>query len=823
MKVLSAVRTALIRFKTNINLYVFTRPSSVYSSEEVRHDFINFFKVNYGHTYIPSSKIFSSTDETLMFVNAGMNQFKPVLLGNTDFHGDYGVVRRAVNSQRCIRVGGKHNDLDIVGSDCYHHTFFEMLGSWSFGDYFKKEACAMAWELLTKKYRLPVDNLYITYFGGSKEMNLEPDLETKDIWLSLGVAKDRIFSFGPKDNFWEMGDFGPCGPSTEIHYDQIGNRYVPEAVNVDGSNVIEIWNLVFTQYNKLGPNHLEKLEKLHVDTGMGLERITAILQGKLSNYDTDLFQPIIAKLEDMSNCRPYCGNVGSKDQDKVDAAYRIISDHIRMLTIAIADGIIPGPKKRDLILRRILRRAVTVGTECLHLSPMFMGKLVPIVVEKLKNIHPELTEKQSYVVNIIDEAEKEYYNLLEKGDATVERVVSKLASTEKLFPTEMAVHLLHFLGYPRERFCAKLDNYGKTFDASKINQYFLVKNAILPMKEEKIIQQQFDSVHMQTLSSLKLRKTEQVLQPRYLVTDEGLVFTPISVEVIAVLDEHGKAVEDYMTGASAVYLLLDKSCFFHPRGRSLPHVGEIRFPDGNVCKVNKVINVQNWVLHEVSCSNNALPSILSGYRAYLCASADHWLPMLRAYDGATMITKVLKNITPDNVIQKTKYEADKFVMELSGCISFADSLEIEATVNRCICNEEDIETNQLHNQSESMRLLPKDVISFTIIKHRQQGKSCTILHCITGFRAKRCKEVAADLQLAIDDITMQFNEIANKSMDDLNVLREQVGSLTLKLTQSEINAVAKAELKKHLLTLSGKLNTLRRKMKKKQLVQSVSD
>jgi len=350
MQFLSVVKKiASTKYAINARLFVFKRQSSVYSSEEVRRIFIDFFKVNHEHTYIPSSKIFSSTDETLLFVNAGMNQFKPVLLGNTNCQNDFGVVQRAVNSQRCIRVGGKHNDLDVVGSDCYHHTFFEMLGSWSFGDYFKKEACAMAWELLTRRFQLPVDNLYVTYFGGSKEMGLDPDLETKDIWISLGVAKDRIFPFGAKHNFWEMGEFGPCGPSTEIHFDQIGNRYVPEAINVDGSNVIEIWNLVFTQYNKLGPKRLEQLKKFHVDTGMGLERITAISQGKLSNYDTDLFQPIITKLEDMANCRPYCGTVGKNDQDNIDAAYRIISDHIRMLTIAIADGVIPGPKKRDLV------------------------------------------------------------------------------------------------------------------------------------------------------------------------------------------------------------------------------------------------------------------------------------------------------------------------------------------------------------------------------------------------------------------------------------------------------------------------------------------
>ncbi|XP_018431154.1 PREDICTED: alanine--tRNA ligase, mitochondrial-like, partial [Nanorana parkeri] len=267
------------------------------SSAAIRSTFLRYFEERHGHRHVPSSRVRPRGDPSLLFVNAGMNQFKPMFLGTVDPRSEMAQYRRVVNSQKCVRAGGKHNDLEDVGRDVYHHTFFEMLGNWSFGDYFKEDACRMAWDLLTRGYRIPADRLYVTYFGGDPELGLPADEETREIWLSLGIPPSRLLPFGLKENFWEMGEMGPCGPCTEIHYDHVGGRNASALVNQDSPDVVEIWNLVFMQYNREADRSLRRLPQRHVDTGMGLERLVTILQGKRSNYATDLFTPILEAIE----------------------------------------------------------------------------------------------------------------------------------------------------------------------------------------------------------------------------------------------------------------------------------------------------------------------------------------------------------------------------------------------------------------------------------------------------------------------------------------------------------------------------------------------
>ncbi|KAK7404351.1 hypothetical protein VNO78_05181 [Psophocarpus tetragonolobus] len=404
-------------------------------ANRVRETFMNFFEGK-NHVNWKSSPVVPFNDPTLLFANAGMNQFKPIFLGTADPNTALSKLSRAYNTQKCIRAGGKHNDLDDVGKDTYHHTFFEMLGNWSFGDYFKEEAISWAWELLTKVYMLPSDRIYATYFGGDDKAGLAPDFEARDIWLKF-LPPGRVLPFGCKDNFWEMGDTGPCGPCTEIHFDRIGNRDAASLVNNDDPTCIEIWNLVFIQFNREADGSLKPLPAKHVDTGLGFERLTSILQNKMSNYDTDVFLPIFDGIQQATGARPYSGKVGPDDVDKVDMAYRVVADHIRTLSFAIADGSRPGNEGREYVLRRILRRAVRYGREVLKAKEGFFNGLVSVVLNVMGDVFPELKQQEMHIRNVIEEEEESFGRTLIKGiekfEAAVRHVQGKILSGEEAF------------------------------------------------------------------------------------------------------------------------------------------------------------------------------------------------------------------------------------------------------------------------------------------------------------------------------------------------------------------------------------------------------
>ena len=391
----------------------------MFPADQVRSMFIDFFRSKpgpgaEGHTFVPSSPVVPVDDPTLLFTNAGMNQFKPIFLGQADPGSELGRLKRAVNSQKCIRAGGKHNDLEDVGKDTYHHTFFEMLGTWSFGDYFKRESIAWGMELLTEVFGIPKDRLYATYFGGDKEAGLEPDLEAKEIWLEHLPAA-HVLPGSMKDNFWEMGETGPCGPCSEIHFDRIGGREAAHLVNAGDPDVIEIWNHVFIQFNREEDGSLRPLPAKHIDTGMGFERLVSVLQNKRSNYDTDVFTPIFAAIERVTGARPYMGRLGEADKDKVDTAYRVIADHIRALTFAITDGAVPSNEGRGYVLRRILRRAVRYGRQMLGARTGFFSRLVPVVVERMGEAFPELRRDPQRVASIILDEEESFGRTLDRG------------------------------------------------------------------------------------------------------------------------------------------------------------------------------------------------------------------------------------------------------------------------------------------------------------------------------------------------------------------------------------------------------------------------
>lgn len=410
------------------------------NAKQIRSTFIDFFKSK-GHQFVPSAPIVVKNDPTLMFTNAGMNQFKDFFLGN-----DTAQYSRVTNSQKCLRVSGKHNDLEEVGVDTYHHTMFEMLGNWSFGDYFKEEAIAWAWELLTEVYGLPVDRMYVTVFGGDQVDGLDKDLEALELWANW-IAKDRILFGSKKDNFWEMGESGPCGPCSEIHVDlrsEEERQLVDgkDLVNQDHPQVIEIWNLVFIQYNRTMDGALKELPAKHVDTGMGLERLVRVIQWKQSNYDTDLFQPFIQQLEALSG-------ISYGSEERTDIAFRVIVDHIRAISFTIADGQLPSNNKAGYVIRRILRRAVRYGYTFLNFKEPFMHLLLPTLSDNFGEVFPEVTSQQGFIARVIQEEEISFLRTLDKGLKILDQIKSeKSIVSSGIIPGHQVFELYDTYGFP---------------------------------------------------------------------------------------------------------------------------------------------------------------------------------------------------------------------------------------------------------------------------------------------------------------------------------------------------------------------------------------
>lgn len=387
---------------------------SIKTSSQIRNEFLDFFK-NKNHAIVESAPVAPKNDPTLLFTNAGMNQFKSIFLGEEKTLTHEGKEwSRAADTQKCIRVSGKHNDLEEVGYDTYHHTLFEMLGNWSFGDYFKKEAIQWAWELLIDEWGLDKDRLYVTVFGGDSEDGLPVDDEAIELWKSeTSINPAHILKYGKKDNFWEMGDTGPCGPCSEIHVDlrtdeERKKQDGAELVNADDPRVMEIWNLVFIQFNRQSDGSLKNLPAKHVDTGMGFERICAVLQGKTSNYDSDIFTPLLSEIAKMANLK-------YGDNEEKDIAMRVIADHIRAVAFSIADGASPGNDGRGYVIRRILRRAIRYGWDRLGFKTPFMNTLVPVLANQFKDVFPELHAQQEYVINVIKSEENSFLKTLGQG------------------------------------------------------------------------------------------------------------------------------------------------------------------------------------------------------------------------------------------------------------------------------------------------------------------------------------------------------------------------------------------------------------------------
>lgn len=434
------------------------------TSQQIRQQFLDFFKSK-EHLIVPSAPIVLKDDPTLMFSNSGMTQFKDYFLGYKEPKAS-----RIADTQKCLRVSGKHNDLDDVGRDTYHHTMFEMLGNWSFGDYFKKEAISWAWELLTEVYGIPKENLYVTIFEGDEKENLERDTEAYDLWKQF-ISEDRIINGNKKDNFWEMGASGPCGPCSEIHVDLRSAEEKAkvsglELVNNDHPQVVEIWNLVFMQFNRKADGSLENLPAKHIDTGMGFERLCMALQQKESNYDTDVFTPLIAKVEELSG-KKYTGIL----TDEKDIAIRVVVDHIRAVSFAIADGQLPSNGGAGYVIRRILRRGISYAYRFLDRKEPFLYQLVAVLQEQMGKFFPELEKQGTLVTEVIKSEEESFLRTIETGLIRVDKLIQQTISEgKKVLPTEEVFELYDTYGFPDDLTRIIAEEKGLTIDEKGFEQ-----------------------------------------------------------------------------------------------------------------------------------------------------------------------------------------------------------------------------------------------------------------------------------------------------------------------------------------------------------------
>ena len=429
-------------------------------SNTIRNIFIDFFK-NKSHNFVESSPIVSKNDPSLMFSNAGMNQFKSIFLG-----GESNVGKRVVNSQKCLRVSGKHNDLDEVGIDHYHHTMFEMLGNWSFGDYFKNEIIKWSWEILTNEYKISPDDLYVTIFEGSSEDGLQKDNEAEKYWSEI-IDESRIILGNKKDNFWEMGDTGPCGPCSEIHVDLRTEEEklkinAVDLVNKDHPQVIELWNLVFIQFNRKSDGTLEPLPEKHIDTGMGFERLARVIQKKESNYDTDIFKPIIVEIEKISG-------ISYGFDEKSDIAIRVIADHLRAVSFCIADGQIPSNTGAGYVVRRILRRAIRYAYTFLNIEKPFIFKLVNVLSNQFKDSFNEINKQKSHIQSIIEQEEKSFLRTLSQGINRLNIIINE--SNSKQIDAKDVFELYDTYGFPADLTELILNEHNRTFDQSDFNLF----------------------------------------------------------------------------------------------------------------------------------------------------------------------------------------------------------------------------------------------------------------------------------------------------------------------------------------------------------------
>ena len=592
------------------------------TSNEIRQQFFEFFK-NKDHRIVPSSPVVPFEDPTLLFTNAGMNQFKDVFLGLGK--REY---KRAADTQKCIRVSGKHNDLEEVGYDTYHHTFFEMLGNWSFGDYYKKEAIKWGWELLTDVWKLPKERLWATVY--------KTDDEAFDFWKSeTDINPKHILRFDEKDNFWEMGETGPCGPCSEIHINLSDDIENPKLVNAGLPECIEIWNLVFIQYNKDEKGKLNELPQKHVDTGMGFERVCAVLQKKKSNYDTDVFTPLIKEISNLSNLNYEVTENEEEEkeiEEEIQIAMRVIADHIRTLTFAITDGAVPGNDGRGYVLRRILRRAARYGRK-LNLKEPFLYKIVETLVKEMSEVFPEIKEKQKYVEKVIKAEEESFNKTLDRGIDLFNEIVEKLKSKNKNTISGADLFMLYdTYGFPVDLTNVMAKEIGFTIDEKGFDKLMNSQK----QRGRDATKDKFSSININT----------ENLDSFELISKDETVFTGYDE-----LNTNSKII-GYKKENENELIILDKTPFYVESGGQVDDLGVLSVKD-NKYDVLDVAKIDNKVVHIIETNKN--DPLKTGKEVLAEIDSSRRWDIMRNHSATHFMHSALRQILGTHVHQAGSY------------------------------------------------------------------------------------------------------------------------------------------------------------------------
>jgi alanyl-tRNA synthetase len=635
------------------------------TANEIRQQFIDFFVKKHGHTAVPSSSVVPLDDPTLLFANAGMNQFKDVFLGTGTRP-----YRRAVDSQKCIRAGGKHNDLEDVGRDTYHHTFFEMLGNWSFGDYYKAEAIEWAWELLTKEWGIDKSRLHATVFGGDQEYGLEPDDDAFDLWTKVtDIDPSHVHRFRRKDNFWMMGDTGPCGPCSEIHIDRTPDKSGGKLVNKGDARVMEIWNLVFIQYNRDDAGKLHLLPARHVDTGMGFERITAVLQGKESNYDTDVFSPLMDAIGSLVGKK-----YGGKLDDLNDVAFRVIADHVRMLTFAITDGALPGNKTRGAVLRSVLRRAFRFGYQRFGQREPFLFRLVPALVAHMGNAYPELTKNPTRVQDVIRGEEADFLRTIERGLGLFEKA-AKLAEQHGGTITGQAIFDLHTTyGFPPDLTRQMAQERGLRLDEEGYQELWREFTKPGGAKAAQVAMQVTGGLPA-TDDRPKWSGSICDAQVRGWIADNQFLSS-------------GRIPEDKEVG-----LVTDKTCFYAEQGGQVGDQGTVRTATG-LFEVMQTVKLGTAVIHLGQVTEGRIEV---GQQAQLAVSPEREFTR-KNHTATHLLHWALHRVLGEHVEQRgSKVKPDEFTFDFShtGPMTDAEKAEVERLVNERIYQDLPVQWREL--------------------------------------------------------------------------------------------------------------------------------